>query len=74
MSVKIIRDYTIDDETFTLGKPEQVSDNVLNIPILFNSVNFAAVQTPKIHFDSPSGTGIRLLFDQASNKIKHFYL
>lgn len=76
MSVKIIRDYTIDDETFTLGKPEQVSDNILNIPILFNSVEkdgFAAVQTPKIHFDCPNGSSTRLLFDQASNKIKHFY-
>ena len=78
MSVKIIRDYTIDDEPFTLGKPEQVSDNILNIPILFNSVEkdgFAALQTPKIHFDCPNGSpsGTRLLFDQASNKIKHFY-
>jgi len=78
MSVKIIRDYTIDDEPFTLGKPEQVSDNILNIPILFNSVEkdgFAAVQTPKIHFDCPNGSpkGTRLLFDQGSNKIKHFY-
>ena len=76
MSVKIIRDYTIDDETFTLGKPEQVSDNVLNIPILFNSLekdDFAAVQTPKMHFDASEGALPRLLFNQGSNKIKRFY-